>query len=91
MLEKQIEAKVCTYARSLGFLHYKFVSPSQRAVPDRVFISPTGSVVFIEFKQEGKKATPAQEACHEQMRRNNAVVWVCSSVAVGKDIINCYK
>ena len=38
MLEKQIESKVCDYAKSKGVLAYKFTSPARAAVPDRLFI-----------------------------------------------------
>ena len=36
MLEKQIEAKVCEYAKTKGVLVYKFTSPARAAVPDRL-------------------------------------------------------
>ena len=61
MLEKQIEARVCEYARAKGMLAYKFTSPARAAVPDRLFIAPDGRMFFCEFKAEGKKPTPAQE------------------------------
>ena len=38
MLEKQIERKVCDYAKNKGLLAYKFTSPARAAVPDRLFI-----------------------------------------------------
>jgi hypothetical protein len=54
MLEKQIEKKVCDYAKERGMLVYKFTSPNRMAVPDRLFICPDGRVFFIEFKREGQ-------------------------------------
>ena len=42
LLEKQIERSVCDYAKSIGFLVYKFTSPERAAVPDRMFITPKG-------------------------------------------------
>ena len=36
MLEKDIEARVCEYARAKGVLAYKFTSPARAAVPERV-------------------------------------------------------
>lgn len=59
MLEKVVEKKVCDYARKKGWLVYKFVSPSQRGVPDRL-LAYRGHVLFIEFKQAGKKPTKLQ-------------------------------
>ena len=79
LLEKQIERSVCEYAKSIGFLVYKFTSPERAAVPDRMFITPKGKVFFIEFKREGAKVTPAQarntSACGTQ-----SLVFVVDSV-----------
>lgn len=60
-LEKDIEAAVCKYARERGCLVYKFTSPGQRAVPDRLFVLPHGTMVFIEFKRPGQFPTPLQD------------------------------
>lgn len=59
-LEKDIEKKVCAWAKQQGCLVYKFTSPSQRSVPDRMFVLPYGTVVFIEFKAPGKVPTELQ-------------------------------
>lgn len=88
MLEKQIEAKVCAYARSLGFLAEKFTSPGRAAVPDRLFTSPKGRMFFIEFKRTGEKPTPAQLADHEQRRKRNTLVYVIDTVDEGIRRIN---
>lgn len=52
-LEKEIEKKVCDYAKASGMLVYKFTSPARRSVPDRLFIPEGKSAFFIEFKREG--------------------------------------
>ena len=59
--EKQIESKVVKKAKELGFLTYKFSSPSNRGVPDRIFITPHGEVFFIEFKSEKGKLSQLQK------------------------------
>jgi hypothetical protein len=76
MLEKQIEAKVCEYARERGLLVYKFTSPNRAAVPDRLFVLPNGKMFFVEFKREGEKPTPAQEREHHRLRQHKVSVWV---------------
>jgi hypothetical protein len=58
--EKSIEAAVTKYAKAQGCLCYKFVSPSNRGVPDRIIIGPTGKVLFLELKAPGKVPTPLQ-------------------------------
>jgi hypothetical protein len=59
MLEKDIERKACEWAKSQGWLVYKFTSPNRRSVPDRLFIRE-GRVVFIEFKRPGGRLTEMQ-------------------------------
>lgn len=60
MLEKDIEGRVCDYAKSKKILVYKFSSPARAAVPDRMFILPGGKMFMIEFKSAGRKPTPPQ-------------------------------
>ena len=86
MLEKQIETKVCDYAKSKGVLAYKFTSPARAAVPDRMFIYK-GRVFFIEFKREGQKPTPAQEREHNRMRQHEINVFVVDNVTEGEFVI----
>jgi len=88
MLEKQIESKVCEYARSKGVLAYKFTSPARAAVPDRLFIAPDGRVWFCEFKRGGAKATPAQEREHNILRQHKVSVFVIDNVIEGKNMID---
>jgi len=86
-LEKDIEKRVCDYAKSLGMLVYKFTSPSRRSVPDRMFITKTGTVFFIEFKRAGQKPTPAQEVEIAKIRMASVLVEVIDNVAEGKELI----
>jgi hypothetical protein len=86
VLEKQIEAKVCDYAKECGLGVYKFTSPARAAVPDRMFMYK-GRVFFIEFKREGQKATPAQEREHNRMRQHQINVFVVDNVEQGEIVI----
>ena len=88
MLEKQIERSVCDYARTKGVLAYKFTSPARAAVPDRLFITPNGTVFFCEFKADGKKPTPAQEREHHRLREQKVTVFVIDNVTEGKTMID---
>jgi hypothetical protein len=90
VLEKEIEAAVCRYARSLRFLYYKFTSPSRSFVPDRIFIAPGGRMLFVEFKQLGKKPTPMQAREHERLREQGCTVYVIDSVESGKAMIDAH-
>lgn len=88
MLEKQIEKKVCDYAKSHGMIAFKFSSPGRAAVPDRLFVAPGGVMFFIELKAEGKKPTPAQVREISRLRIMGVAVFVVDNVDDGKRIID---
>ena len=88
MLEKQIEAKVCDYAKDRGLLVYKFTSPARAAVPDRLFILPNGNVFFCEFKRGGQKPTGPQEREHQRLRQHNVSVHVIDNVLDGLRMVD---
>ena len=90
MLEKQIEASVCDYAKNCGLLVYKFTSPNRMAVPDRMFVRPDGKIFFIEFKREGQKPTPAQDREHERLRGHGVQVFVVDDVKIGQWVIDTW-
>jgi len=89
-LEKEIESKVCAYAKSLGVLTYKFTSPARRSVPDRLFISKTGKVFWIEFKRLGCVPTPAQQVEIDKLKAQQAEVYVVNQVEHGKNVVDCW-
>ena len=66
--EKVLERKLCKRVKELGGHAYKFVSPNQRGVPDRLCILPHGITVFVELKTTGKKPTKLQELCMNELR-----------------------
>ena len=91
MLEKQIETTVKEYARSKGWLAYKWTSPGHMHVPDGLFISPTGRVICMEFKQTGKKATPGQLREIDRLNQHYVYALVVDSVQMGKELIDAYS
>ena len=52
MLEKRIEARLKAALEARGALVYKFISPGQAGVPDRLAVLPGGRCIFIELKQD---------------------------------------
>jgi Holliday junction resolvase len=87
MLEKDIERKACEAAKRAGWLAFKFTSPAQRGVPDRIFIK-NGRIVFIEFKASGSKVTALQERMIERLRSHGCEVYVCDSVEAARDVLS---
>lgn len=88
MLEKDIESKVCEYAKTKNVLVYKFTSPNRMAVPDRLFIRPDGKVWFCEFKRTGQKPTPAQDREHIRLQQHKVSVFVIDNVEEGKLMVD---
>ena len=69
MSEAKLESQVVRLCRKLGFLTYKFSSPSQRGVPDRIIMG-WGRVFFLELKKAGCKPTALQK---RELKRINQV------------------
>lgn len=90
MLEREIEKKVTDYAKNKNFLSYKFTSPSNRSVPDRLFISPTGNIFFIEFKRQGKLPTKLQSYTIKAMTTRGVKVSIIDDYDKGKLLIDEY-
>jgi hypothetical protein len=86
--ETAIESKVVKKAKQLGFLTYKFVSPSNRGVPDRIFISPSGKIFFIEFKSKKGKLSKLQQKTIKDIEQFKIPVYVVSNVMHGIIILN---
>ncbi len=60
MLEKEIESYLQRKTKEAGGVAYKFVSPGNDGVPDRILCLPGGRIAFIELKAPGKGARPLQ-------------------------------
>jgi hypothetical protein len=60
MLEKDIEKYFMRRVAQVGGRAYKFVSPSNRGVSDRVVCLPDGTTHFIELKRPGGKLSELQ-------------------------------
>ena len=57
MLEKDIEKFLNDNIKKLGGRSYKFVSPGNSGVPDRIIFLPGGRIYFVELKT--KKGRPS--------------------------------
>ena len=77
--ERDIEAKCKQYARRKGDYVRKFVSMSNRSVPDDLLIT-AGWVWFAEFKASGKKLTPLQADEHKAIRDAGGIVFTFYNV-----------
>ena len=86
VLEKKIEQAVKKWARSNGWYARKFTSPSQRSVPDDLFLKHS-KVIFIEFKREGETPTDAQWHEINEIRRSGGHADWADSKEIGIAIL----
>lgn len=74
--ENDIERYFKREAEKRGAIVWKFVSPNQSGVPDRIVLMPGGWVAFAEIKAPGKKPRALQKAVFAKMARLDIPVWV---------------
>lgn len=67
MTEKDIEKKLVHGVRMLGGIAYKWVSPGNDGVPDRVVVLPGGRIDFVELKTEKGRLSEIQKRQHERL------------------------
>lgn len=60
MREAEIENRLKNGIRQIGGRCYKFVSPGNDGVPDRIVVLPGGQIVFVELKTETGRLSPLQ-------------------------------
>lgn len=74
MRESSIESKLVRMVRERGGLCFKFVSPGNPGVPDRIVITPAGRTVYVELKTEVGRLAAIQKWQHEELRKRSADV-----------------
>jgi hypothetical protein len=60
MRERDIEEYLRKQVKKIGGIAYKFESPGNAGVPDRLVLLPNKPAIFIELKAPGKKPTALQ-------------------------------
>lgn len=68
MREKIIEEYLRDKVKESGGRAYKFVSPGNTGVPDRMVLLPGGKIIFVELKAPGKKPTALQIMQHKRIK-----------------------
>lgn len=76
MREATIEARLVREVRKLGGLCYKFTSPGNPGVPDRIVILPGGRTIYVELKTEIGRLSKLQKWQREEMQKRGADVRV---------------
>ena len=60
MSEKEIENYLIRKIKNKKGIAYKFTSPGNSGVPDRLCLLPNGKIFFVELKSPGKKPRALQ-------------------------------
>lgn len=87
MKESAIEAKLTRLVRDRGGLCYKFVSPGNPGVPDRIVITPLGRTIYVELKTEAGRLAAIQKWQHEEMRKRGAEVRTLKGLEQVKEFV----
>lgn len=61
MKESELESILVSEIRKVGGRSYKWVSPGNSGVPDRIVFLPGGKVIFVELKTDSGKVGAQQK------------------------------
>lgn len=73
--EKGTEKYLRDEIKRIGGKAYKFVSPCNAGVPDRLICLPGGRVIFVELKSQGKHSTALQKLQQKRLRQLGFTVY----------------
>lgn len=77
--EKNVESYLRIKVRQMGGKAYKFVSPGNAGVPDRLVVIPGCEMFFVELKATGGKTTKLQDARIAELDRLGQTVFIADS------------
>ena len=89
MRESTIEKAVNKHARALGWLAYKFTSPSCSGFPDMIYFRE-GYTLLIEFKALGKLPRKLQQHHIDKLKAQLIPVYIIDNIEEGKGVFNAY-
>lgn len=85
MIEKDIEKLFRDEIKKAGGKAYKFTSPGNDGVPDRIVMLPGGRIVFVELKTDTGKLSRLQELQCRQIADLGQTVRVLHGLAEVRD------
>jgi hypothetical protein len=91
MRENVIEAYLRDKVKEIGGRAYKFVSPGNSGVPDRLVLLPGGKNIFVELKAQGRKSTAIQLLQQKRIEDLGFQVFVIDSKEKVDELIKTYK
>ena len=91
MLEKELEKKLRDKVKKLGGKAYKFVSPGNAGVMDRIVLMPGGIIYFVEMKRPGGKLSKLQIVQKRTIEKLGFNVLIISSEQELNDFISSVR
>lgn len=91
MRESAIEAYLRDKVKQRGGIAYKFISPGNSGVPDRLVLFPGEKSIFVELKAPGKEPTPIQLLQHKRIKALGFKVLVIDSKGKVDELIDAYE
>lgn len=85
--ERDIERYLRDQVRLAGGRAYKFVSPENAGVPDRIVLLPGGRIAFVELKAPGRRPTRLQEMQQKRIAELGFPVVVIDSFQGVDDLV----
>ena len=71
--ESQLERRLTRGVKALGGRAYKFVSPGNAGMPDRLIVLPGGRVLFVEIKTASGRLSNLQRRQIKELRDLNII------------------
>lgn len=87
MMERELEKKFCGMVAQAGGKAYKFVSPGNSGVPDRIVVLPGGRIGFVELKRAGENSRKLQQYQQRELERLGCYTAVVDSVECAEAVI----
>jgi len=91
MLERDVEGYLVKQVAKLGGKAYKFSSPSNRSIPDRICCLPRGLTKYVECKAPWKEPTPLQAKVIKYLRSLGHEVFVVDTKEKVDILINIWR
>nr|DAY32315.1 MAG TPA: Nuclease [Caudoviricetes sp.] len=88
MTEKDIEEYLRLGVKKLGGVAFKFTSPGNSGVPDRLIVMPGNRIYFVELKRPGGRTSPLQNRQISRLKDLGCRVLVVDSKESAERFLN---
>lgn len=89
MRESELERKLTVGIKHLGGIAYKFTSPGNAGVPDRIVVLPNGKTTFVEMKAEKGELSSIQKVQIKRLLDRGQEVFVIKGEEELQGFLSC--